>query len=283
MRVLDLYPWIAADFQDAREEQNGAQVSVACPMRCHRSARVRFAIGEDDCLMFMCMAGCNKLEILRAVGRSFKDCFRDRLIPDNVKRDITALYQYRDEAGKVLYEVARFEPGFHGREKDLRPRHPVAGRMEWGLPKEIRRVLYRLPELLASNSARTVLVVAGEKDVDSLARIGVLATTNVFGERAEWLPEYSGHLALRDVVVVPDADSAGSRHGDEVVGSLIRHGVKSLRVAGLPKKDATAFLNALRVQGVTDAEDLRRELWLTLSLANQWIPAQTGPRVETAQ
>ena len=124
MRVLDAYPWIGEAFADVREEQNGAQVSAQCILKCHKNARLRFALGDDGRLLLTCMhPGCNTLEILRAVGKSFKDCWPDQKIPDKVRRDITALYQYRDESNRVLYEVVRFEPGWNGRDKDLRPRY----------------------------------------------------------------------------------------------------------------------------------------------------------------
>lgn len=274
MKVLDAYPEIAERFAGVQEEGNGAYVNADCPLRCHSHARVRFWLGDDQRLVFCCWAGCNKLEILRSVGLSFKDCFRDRIVPDAVKREMTARYPYRDESGQTLYEVVRFEPGFNGREKDLRPRWANDGGWCWGLPKEIRRVLYRLPELLAADAGRTVLVVAGEKDSDNLHRLGIVATTNVFGERSEWLAEYSLALAGRDVVVIPDADSAGSRHADEVVGSLVRHGVGSVRVAPLPAKDCTAFINGLRVQGVTESDELRRRLWAAIQESELWKPSR---------
>ena len=46
--------------------------------------------------------------------------------------------------------------------------------------KGVRRVLYRLPELLARPD-EPVYVVEGEKDADRLASMGLLATTNSGG------------------------------------------------------------------------------------------------------
>lgn len=275
MKVLDCYAWIRDRFQDVKED--GAYVSAACPLKCHRNACLRFWLGSTGQLCFRCWnPECSKLEILRAVGLSFKDCFPDALIPDDVKREMVARYTYSDESNTALYEIVRFEPGWRGKDKDLRPRYSTPDGWVWGLPKEIRRVLYRLPQILAAEPSRTVLVVAGEKDCDALDRLDVLATTNVLGESSAWLAEYSRALSGRSVVVVPDADSAGERHADEVVGSLIRHGVGSVRVAQLPVKDATAFLNGLRVRGLTDPADLRRELWAELSEADHWIPKRKG-------
>lgn len=111
---------------------------------------------------------------------------------------------------------------------------------------------------------------AGEKDVDSLRAVGVLATTNVCGESAEWLDSYSDALAGRDVVVVEDRDSAGRRHANEVVGSLTDRGAASVRRVRLPTKDATAYLNGLRRAGMTDRDELKAELSAVLGTGRRW-------------
>jgi len=272
MRVLDAYAWLPESFAGVCED--GAFVNADCPLRDHRHSRLRFWLGSDGRLLFGCWAGCDKLEILRAVGRTWRDCFPAGEVPDRPKQEIAARYRYTDESGVLLYETVRLEPGTRGRDKDFRQRRPKpGGGWDWSLG-DVRRVLYRLPDLLA-RTGEAVCVVAGEKDCDSLAAVGVLATTNVCGERSPWLAEYSECLAGRDVVVVPDQDAAGARHADEVVGSLVRHDAASVRVAELPNKDATAFLNGLRVAGVRDRADLAREWWAAVAQAWPWVRVST--------
>lgn len=272
MRVLSAYPWVAEAFAVASEEAGGAFVNAACPLGPHGSARVRFWLGDGDGrLMFGCYAGCGKLEILRAVGRGWKDCYPGGTDWKAVRQEVAARYPYRDEAGVLLYETVRLEPGRAGRDKDFRQRRPVGGGWEWSLG-DVRRVLYRLPDLVAADPARLVVVCEGEKDVESLAAIGVLGTTNVCGARSEWLEEYSAALAGRAVVVIEDADGAGRRHANEVVGSLTNH-ARAVRRVRLPAKDATAFLNGLRADGVSDAAVLKRQLWAAFRAAPQWTAA----------
>ena len=56
--------------------------------------------------------------------------------------------------------------------------------------------LYRLPELLeAKAQERPIVIAEGEKDVDNLARIGIIATTNVCGAHAKWLREIARRCA----------------------------------------------------------------------------------------
>jgi 5S rRNA maturation endonuclease (ribonuclease M5) len=281
VRVLDAYGWLADAYADAEEARGGAEVYARCPLG-HDAARVRFSLGDGGRLLVRCFrcGPAATLEILRAVGRSYKDCFPGGTDWKAVPQRAVARYPYRDEAGVTLYETVRLEPGRGGRDKEFRQRRPNPGydparpsgrenpRHLYNLDG-VRRVLYRLPELLAADPRRVALVVAGEKDCDHLAAVGVLATTNVCGERAAWLPEYSRCLAGRDVVVVPDADAAGRRHADEVCGSLMDYAA-SVRKAALPEKDATAFLMRLRRAGVTRRDDLRRELWAALAVARRW-------------
>jgi hypothetical protein len=74
---------------------------------------------------------------------------------------IVATFDYVDEDGTLLFQVTKHDP------KDFRQRKPN-GRGGWiDSIKGVRRVPYRLPELLeALAQDRVVLVPEGEKDVD---------------------------------------------------------------------------------------------------------------------
>ena len=270
MRVLQAFPWVGERFCGVREEQCGKYVTADCPFACHSTARLRLWLGDNGQLLFGCYRGCPKLEILRVVGAGWKDCFPGGEMPEMPKQEIVARYPYHDESRRVLYMTVRLEPGMRGRDKDFRQRRPKpGGGWEWSLG-DVRRVLYRLPELLAAKKDRVVVVCAGEKDADTLRAIGVLATTNVCGERSEWLDSYSATLAGRQVVVVEDADGTGRRHANEVCGSLLEHAATVRRVR-LPAKDATAFVNGLRALDVTTPAELRRLLWENMTTATLWV------------
>jgi hypothetical protein len=111
---------------------------------------------------------------------------------------ITQTYDYVDEAGELLFQVCRFEP------KDFRQRRPDGnGGWTWSV-KGIRRVPYRLPDVL-DNGGRVIVVVEGEKDVDRLWSLGVPATTNA-GGAGKWSSELSEYFRGCDTVVIPDRD-----------------------------------------------------------------------------
>lgn len=258
MTVLEAYPVIREAFSFIREESGGQYVVCDCPIRNHDTSRLRFWLGRDNRLMFGCYA-CGptmKTEILRTAGLSWKDCFPEGTKIERCHQECTAKYLYRDERGELLYMTLRLEPGRNGRDKEFSQRRPnpaFSPRVPVGPDNrkwvsslgDVRRVLYRLPELRRADPARPVFVVAGEKDVETLRGFGLIATTNVCGESAEWQESYSDALAGRHVVVIEDADDTGRRHANEVFGSVMRRAATAA-VVRLPQKDATAFMLATR-------------------------------------
>ena len=110
-------------------------------------------------------------------------------------------YIYHDEDGKPLFRVVR-RPGkkFHQERCLGEAWMPgVAG---------VRRVLYRLPQLLKADPAVPVFLCEGEKDADRLAALDLVATTNPMGA-LNWRPDYSKALKGRRVVILEDNDAAG--------------------------------------------------------------------------
>jgi 5S rRNA maturation endonuclease (ribonuclease M5) len=140
----------------------------------------------------------------------------------------------------LLFQVVRFEP------KDFRQRRPNGnGGWAWRLGKT-RRVIYRLPRVLAAVEAgETVWVAEGERDVESLERVGVVATCNPMGA-LKWRKEYAESLRGAKVVVVQDKDDAGRRHAQEVVKSLLGVATEVKLVEGAEGKDAAEHLGAGR-------------------------------------
>src|SRR6266581_3034452 len=87
----------------------------------------------------------------------------------NGRKRIVAAYAYVDESNQLLYQVVRFDP------KSFGQRRPDGkGGWVWNI-EGVRRVLYRLPEVL---TAHEIFVVEGEKDADNLSGLGVSETCN---------------------------------------------------------------------------------------------------------
>lgn len=129
-------------------------------------------------------------------------------------RQIVATYDYTDEVGNCLFQAVRFEP------KDFRQRQPdKKGGWIWNL-EGVRLVMYRLPHVL---KAYSVLILEGEKDVETAYRLGLpdgwAATCNPMGA-GKWKDEYSESLRGKRVVICPDTDEAGERHLQVVAKAL---------------------------------------------------------------
>jgi 5S rRNA maturation endonuclease (ribonuclease M5) len=152
------------------------------------------------------------------MGIKMADLFSD----DGATRRIVGKYPYIDEDGKLLYQNVRFDP------KDFRLRRPNGkGGWTWNLG-DVRRVLYRLQEVLA---AKEVLLVEGEKDADTGTNLGFTATTS--GASGSWKDEFADHLRGKRVTIVADADDAGRSHAQTVARSLSGN-VDSLKLLEVP-------------------------------------------------
>ena len=72
----------------------------------------------------------------------------------------------------------------------------------------------------------------GEKDADTLAKIGFVATTASEGAAAKWDPGLTPYFKDRHVVILPDADRPGRAHAQKVAKAI--HGVAaSVRILDL--------------------------------------------------
>jgi len=128
-----------------------------------------------------------------------------------------AVYEYRDEWGNPLFRKNRYATA-SGKTFRIQ-RHTESG---WahGL-KDTRRVLYRLPELVqAIHEHKTVYVVDGEKDANSLWEVGCPATCDPMGS-GKWRAEYGDLLAQAPkVVIVADREEGGLEQASTVAFSL---------------------------------------------------------------
>jgi hypothetical protein len=224
---------LLAKLPDAKKTGNGW--SAKCPAHDDRRASLSISQGDNGGALLHCHAGCETSAVVAALGMSMSDLMPTRAANEgrsngNGARTIRATYDYRDEDGKLLFQVVRFEP------KDFRQRRPKPeGGWDWAV-KGVRVVPYRLPELEAKPEA-PVVVVEGEKDVDNLARFGVLATCNA-GGAGKWTHEHAKFLAQRRVIIMPDNDEPGQNHAQKVAATLqsIAMSVRVCELPGLPPK-----------------------------------------------
>jgi putative DNA primase/helicase len=224
-------------------KQHGERWEARCPAHDDKHASLSITKGEDGRTLLHCHAGCGPIQIVQALGLRLASLFppkekRNRRRVTESPDRIVAEYSYIDAAGTLLYQVVRFEP------KDFRQRQPNGeGGWIWNMDG-VERVLYRLPELMRASPENRVFIVEGEKDVDSLAALGLVATCNP-GGAGKWskLADTSV-LNGRRIVIIPDADDPGKRHAWEVASAL-QGKAAEVKTVNLPgAKDVSDWIKA---------------------------------------
>ena len=149
---------------------------------------------------------------------------------------LVCVYPYTTAEGRLVFEVARIRTADGGKTfRQHRPADPDKGKFPivCSVPGELSGgLIYRLPEVLSAIQAgKPVYVVEGEKDVETLLKLGLTATTCPGGAK-NWRKAHSQNLKGADVIVVPDNDPSGAEHEKLVVGNT-QPVAKSVRVVHL--------------------------------------------------
>jgi putative DNA primase/helicase len=213
--------------------RKGDSFVTLCP--CHDDKRPSLYVTPkgDTALIYCqsCKAGFE--QVMRKVG----------LWKDSAKADRTHIY--RDENGRPLFQVLVTGSGDN---KDVRQRRWDG--TKWiggtGCMTGVRRVLYRLPELLRADPEEIVFICEGEKDADRLAELELVATTNPQGAGNFGSVDPSP-LRGRICAIMRDNDEAGEKHVRDVAKRL--HEIAAeIRIVSLPdlphKGDVSDWLDA---------------------------------------
>ena len=153
-----------------------------------------------------------------------------------------ARYEYKDLAGKLVYFVCRME--HPTKRKEFVQGTPT----HWGIG-DVTPIPYNWK---AVHESPWCCIVEGEKDVETLRKLGVPATTNSGGAK-KWQHEFSEYLRGKNVVILPDNDSVGAEHAQLVAKDLfgIAASVKIVACSTLPKGDVTDYIE--KENGTWDA------------------------------
>jgi len=142
------------------------------------------------------------------------------------KGSTSATYIYKNEGGafymKVVRTAAKSFPTYHWKSGD------------WvkGWPEKV--IPYRLPELLAAPPAEPIWICEGEKDVNNVAALGLIATTNPGGAK-QWQPELVQWFKGKELVhILEDNDDDGRTHTGKIIAAL-RGVVPVIAVVSFPQ------------------------------------------------
>lgn len=246
-------PSLAEAFEYAK---SGRHCMVKCPSHDDGTESLSVSPGNTQPVVMKCHADCQNEDILTAAGIDWNEMLNQdvdwqKAYEEDVKDLWTPagpashMYPYVDERGYPLFQVMRIPQG-EGRKTFRQRRRGPDGKWVWKVD-DTRRVLYRLPQVLACmNAGQEIWVVEGEKDVHTLVSLGVCATTNPMGAGGgKWQEEFSESLRGASVTIVADADDPGRAHARRVRDSLMEHDCMVRIVEAIPGlKDVTDHLAA---------------------------------------
>lgn len=214
--------------------RNG-EVKGLCPFHDDTKASFFANIKTGQAICHGCNWKGNALTFAKKRNISFEEVPGYKTKNNILKGQIAKTYQYFDENQRLLYEIVRMVP------KAFRARHPDDKRKWiWNL-KGVQRILYKLPSVIKSQQ---VIIVEGEKDVDKLTELALVATTNP-GGAGKWRKEYNHFFKDKEVVLIPDNDQIGKDHIKKIADNL-QGLAKSIKMVELPdvgpKGDVSDYL-----------------------------------------
>ena len=149
---------ILSHFPDAKKTGNGW--ICKCPAHDDRTASLSISEGRDGRTLIKCFAGCTVESICAKLGLKLSDLFADQPERNGSTAQISAVYDYHDHDGKLVFQVVRYSPKTF---KQRRPDPAKPGEWLWNMDG-VSRVLYRLPEVLkAKAGGKPVVISEGEK------------------------------------------------------------------------------------------------------------------------
>ncbi len=185
-----------------------------CPACRNNSKKLYVSAGDDGKILIDCKHGCTPAEIVAAMGLKASDLF-----PETDETPVVV------ETRKHVYEDEIRNPIARKTIKKLSngDKKPLWERCENGVYKTglngLKLPLYHLPELL-SDLHSTVFLVEGEKDVETMERMGFLATSSPNGAGAPLTSKHVETLRGRSVVILADNDDAGKKYAKQAAERL---------------------------------------------------------------
>ena len=202
-----------------RETSNGWE--ARCPCR-NDDDNPSLSISEDATtgnVLVTCHRGspCTTKEICESVGIQQSALFSpSKQVKE--KLELVKTYDYNDENGKLLFQKLRYVDGYG--KKTFRQRKPDGrGGWEYSLG-DTPKILYNLASVIKGvQEGYPIWVVEGEKDADTLIKLGIIATT-MPGGAGKWLDIHTQALAGADVEIIADNDKPGIEHAQKVLQEL---------------------------------------------------------------
>lgn len=220
---------------------SGNQYSARCPAHEDRTASLSVSTGADGKILMKCHAGCEVRDIVAALGMEEKDLFPPTSAavdfvraspaapaPPSGQWQEVAHYDYTDKQGGFLFRKIRWQTP---QGKSFTWKHQEGGAWVKGRGKH-PPVLYNLKAVAGADE---VYLVEGEKDVETLRALGLVATSPPDGASSKWLEQYTRALEGKSVYIIQDNDEPGKAFAQKAAGALLG-AAKCVKVIDLTKE-----------------------------------------------
>ena len=249
---------------------------ICCPSHQDNNASAYVELKPDGWVRLGCSTGCKEHDMREAIGlmhnsdlylgerQQHQGNYESNRSPRPAAKKPTergkleAQYYYRDQDGEIIARKDRFAPPPSGGRKTFLwfRVNTFDGSFVSGMDKT-ERPLYQLQKVApAVKSGKPVFLVEGEKCVEAIERLELVATTLPDGAGSHWADAQVDSLRGATVLILPDHDEAGEKYATEAVEKLtgVAKVVKVVRLPGIvdmpPKSDVVDWLAA----GHTKAE-----------------------------
>ena len=227
----ELFNEVRSHFKEVRATVD--ELICECPC-CHHKKLYISTSDDGERLLLTCFHGCSYKDILSAAGLEPRQLYltktRGRLSRDKcaTKRE----HIYNDREGrplnkKTIYKYHSYWE-YNGKQEFPGDKETFWSHYEGGEWKngKASKVLYHLDKLAGD----TVYIVEGEKDVETLERLGYMATSAGGGAKetcSEWMKNnYLSQLeGITTAFVLADNDTIGKDYAGAVANYLTRGGI----------------------------------------------------------
>ncbi len=186
-----------------------------CPC-CNDTKRHLYISSTDKMTLLDCKKGCDWLDVLQALGLKKQDIYVNQS-KRGEQWDVLRTHEYCNSDGirlalKTVYRKS------DGSKTALWQRY-VGNTLERGL-NGLKMPLYHVHRLKDKN--KPVFIVEGEKDVETMERLGFIATSSPNGAGSHWKSEFNSILKDFDIIILADNDDVGIKFATEIANNMLK-------------------------------------------------------------
>ena len=254
-----------------------------CPCHNDHEPSLDIRTGDKGIVMSCPVCGADGKRVMQALNLSVKELFYEQISTSQQERPANVDYFYSDRLKKTRFYV-------WNRQKKMWKKsfcwYHRTDNGQWvkGLLKDENGKNITLPlyceDLLKTARERSepVYIVEGEKDADTLHKLGMPAVCSPHGAgngnlENKWLLEYSVRFDGIDAVILPDNDEAGQNLAQYIAAQIFPH-AKSVKLLNLKEEwtDLKEKGDITDIVESTNRADTKARLLRLAEHTAKWLP-----------